>query len=58
VDSFYLSARKKNQFGYFPELSFPKSFSFRKVKEWAARIPDSKIRAHVLKKISGLIRPA
>ena len=54
VDSLYLSSRKKKQFGYFPELSFPKSFSFKKVKLWAMRIPDPKIRAYVLKKISDL----
>ncbi|PIP19200.1 MAG: hypothetical protein COT38_01295 [Candidatus Omnitrophica bacterium CG08_land_8_20_14_0_20_41_16] len=52
VDSFYLSACRKKQFGYFPELSFPKSFSFKKVKQWALRIPDPKIRAHVFKKIA------
>ena len=28
VDSLYLSACKKKQFGYFPELHFSKSFSF------------------------------
>lgn len=51
VDSLYLSARKKNQFGYFPELYFPRSFSFKKVKEWTKKIPDSKISSHVQKKI-------
>ena len=56
VDSLYLSARKNKQFGNFPELYFPKQFSFKKVKQWAMLIPDPKIRAHVVKKISGLIR--
>lgn len=51
VDSLYLSARKKKQFGYFPEVRFPKSFSFKKVKEWAKKIPDSKISSYVQKKI-------
>ncbi|MBU1366937.1 MAG: hypothetical protein KKE55_05885 [Candidatus Omnitrophica bacterium] len=54
VDSFYLSACRKKQFGYFPELFFPKSFSFKKVKQWALCIPDPKIRAHVFKKITAL----
>ena len=56
VDSFYLSARKKKQFGNFPELSLPKSFSFKKVKQWVMRIPDSKIRVCVFKKIDNLKR--
>ena len=36
--------------GYFPELHFPKSFSFKKVKEWTKRIPNPKIRSNVQKK--------
>jgi predicted transcriptional regulator of viral defense system len=56
VDSFYLSACRKKQFGHFPELFFSKSFSFKKVKQWALRIPDPKIRAHVFKKIGALNR--
>ncbi len=51
VDSLYLSARKKKQFGYFPELYFPKSFSFKKAKRWAKNIPDSKISSYVQKKL-------
>ncbi len=51
VDSLYLSARKKKRFRYFPELHFPESFSFKKAKEWAKRIPDSKISSYVQKKI-------
>jgi predicted transcriptional regulator of viral defense system len=58
VDSFYLSACKKKQFGHFPELFFPKSFSFKKVKQWAMRIPDPKIRAHVFKKIASRLGPS
>ena len=54
VDSLYLSARKKKQFGYFPELTFHRSFSFRKVMRWVGRIPNAKIRAHVLKKVEEL----
>jgi predicted transcriptional regulator of viral defense system len=51
VDCLYLSARKKKQFSYFPELYFPKSFSFRKAKEWARKIPDTKIAKYVQTKL-------
>lgn len=51
VDCLYISARRKKQFGFFPELDFPKSFSFKKVQGWAKQIPDKKIRAFVFKKI-------
>ncbi len=56
VDSLYLSARKKKQFGHFPELTFPRSFSFKKVIRWVARIPNTRIRAHVLTKVEELRR--
>ena len=55
VDSLYLSARRKKQFGYFPELHFPKSFSFKKAKKWVEKIPDSKIRSYVRKKIDTVL---
>lgn len=51
IDCLYISARKKRKFGYFPELHFPKSFSFNKAKRWAKAIPDAKIRTSVLKKL-------
>lgn len=51
IDSLYLSARKKKQFGYFPELHFPASFSFKQARQWVKKIPDQKIRAHVQKKL-------
>ena len=54
IDCFYLSARKKKQFGHFPELSFPKSFSFKKARGWAEEIPDKRLRASVLEKLSAL----
>lgn len=54
IDSLYLSARKKKQFGYFPELHFPSSFSFKKAKGWAKRIPDPKISSYVQKKLKEL----
>lgn len=55
IDSLYLSTRKKKQFNYFPELHFPKSFSFKKAKEWMKKIPEYKIRASVRKKLDTLL---
>lgn len=55
VDSFYLSAHKKKYFGYFPELHFPKSFSFRKAKFWIKDINSMKIRNYVQKKLEAII---
>jgi len=55
VDCLYLSARKKKQFGYFPELNFPDSFSFERAKKWAKSIPDSKIRLAVMRKLEALL---
>ena len=51
VDCLYLSARKKKQFGYFPELHFPGSFSFKKAREWTKKIPDFRISSCVQKKL-------
>ncbi len=51
VDSLYLSSRKKKQFGSFPELRFPKNFSFKKAHQWVQRISEQKIRQHVLEKL-------
>lgn len=56
VDSLYISACKKKQFGYFPELHFPKSFSFKRVKEWTEKIPDSKISSYVHKKVDTILQ--
>ena len=58
IDCLYISVRKRKQFGYFPELYFPKSFSFKKAKKWAKDIPDAKIRVSVLKKLEGLLHTA
>ncbi len=55
IDCLYLSARKKKQFGHFPELHFSASFSFGKAKSWARQIPDAKIRSSVLKKLKVLL---
>ena len=54
IDSLYLSSRRKKQFGHFPELNFPKTFSFKKAAWWASRIPEKKIRLFVSKKLEAL----
>lgn len=56
IDSLYLSSRKKKQFGSFPELDFPSDFSFKKAARWAGRIPEEKIRKHVLSKLAEVTR--
>ena len=52
IDSLYLSTRKKKQFGYFPELYFPKSFNFKKAARWIDKIPGKRIRSSVEKKLT------
>ncbi len=54
VDCLYLSVRKKKQFGYFPELRFPKNFSFKKARGWAEEIPDKRLRISVLGKLKAI----
>lgn len=56
IDCLYLSTRKKKQFGYFPELSFPKSFSFEKAKEWTKIISNIKVRISVQRKLDKFIQ--
>lgn len=55
IDCLYLSAFKKKQFAYFPELYFPKSFSFKKTREWAKKICSNKVRVHVENKLDLLL---
>jgi predicted transcriptional regulator of viral defense system len=54
VDSLYLSACRKRQFGYFPELHFPKTFSFRKADGWAKTIANAMVRINVRRKLADL----
>ena len=64
VDSLYLSVHRKKQYGHFPELHFPKDFSFRRAAAWAGRIPSARVRARVsnrleqIKKSDGKAPPA
>lgn len=55
VDSLYLSVCKKKQFGHFPELYFPKTFSFKKAKNWAGKIPNVRIAASVQEKLRNIL---
>lgn len=55
IDCLYLSARKKKQFSYFPELDFSVSFSFKKAKDWVKQIPDARVRVSVSKKLDKII---
>jgi predicted transcriptional regulator of viral defense system len=54
MDSLYLSSCKKRQFSYFPELNFPRTFSFKKAASWAEEIGNPKIKDSVKKKLQGL----
>ena len=51
VDSLYISAYKGKRYGRFPELHFPKTFSFKKVKEWINKIPSQTTREYVRKRL-------
>lgn len=55
VDSLYISVRKKKQFGYFPELQFPQSFSFKQARNWVKKINDTRIRKAVQGKLEVFI---
>ena len=56
VDSLYLSSYKKKRFGRFPELHFPASFSFKKVKSWVNKIPNKKTRVYINKKLENILK--
>jgi predicted transcriptional regulator of viral defense system len=47
ADSLYLSVKKKNNFGHFPELHFPKGFKISNVKKWIDCISDPRARKKV-----------
>ena len=56
VDCLYLSAFKKNQFSFFPELHFSSSFDFKKAEKWVKFIPNPKIRLNVQEKLKSISR--
>lgn len=51
ADCLYISAYKKKQFSYFPELSFPKTFSFKKARKWINQIPNDKVKTYAQKRL-------
>jgi predicted transcriptional regulator of viral defense system len=54
VDSLYLSSCKKKQFGHFPELYLPKTFSIKRLKKWVERIPSLHNRSYVEQKLAAI----
>ena len=52
VDSLYLSAHRGKPFGFFPEVSFPKSFSFVRARQWVKCISAPRVRLYVEKKLA------
>lgn len=55
IDCLYISAHRKKQFSHFPELRFPKTFSFKKTKDWVNQISCKNIRSYVNKRLESII---
>ena len=51
VDCLYVSAFRKRQFSHFPELRFPKSFSFKKAYGWVDAIKSRKAAVHARRRL-------
>lgn len=51
VDCLYVSAFRKRQFSYFPELRFSKSFSFKKAYAWTDAINSRRAALHVRRRL-------
>ncbi len=58
VDCLYLAGYKKKQFAYFPELRFPKTFSFKKARDWVKKIPNPKVRSFAWQKLLAIEKEA
>jgi predicted transcriptional regulator of viral defense system len=54
VDCLYLSAHKKRQYGYFPELRLKGNLNLAKVNGWVKKIKSPRIRLMVKKKLEGI----
>ena len=54
ADCLYLARYKKKQFTHFPELFFPKTFSFKKVEEWVKETSNP----YMLKKLEEIKKQA
>jgi len=50
LDCYYLSGRKKKQFGHLLELEIPEDFDFKKICAWIRKIHDRRLRKHVQEK--------
>lgn len=57
VDCLYLASRKKNQFAHFPEMDIG-ILNGRKIREWAGKIRNARIRKNVLQKIDAILTDA
>lgn len=55
VDTLYLSVHRKRQYRHFPELHLPGSFSCRKARDWARRIPSARARTAVSRELERLL---
>jgi len=53
-DALYLSTRHGRRLRHFPELSWPANFSRRELREWIAKIDDSKLRVAVTERWDAL----
>jgi predicted transcriptional regulator of viral defense system len=51
VDCLYVSAFRKQQFSHFPELRFPRSFSFKKAYSWIDAIKSRKAAVHARRRL-------
>lgn len=56
IDSLYLSAHRKRQFGHFPELRFPGSFNVKKARAWAGRISNKTTRTYVERALKDILK--
>ena len=55
-DALYLSIRRGRRLRHFPGLSWPANFSRRELREWIAKIDDTKMRSAVTERWDALRR--
>ena len=56
ADCLYLYTKKKNQYGYFPELNLEKSFKINKLKAWLNNIPGEQSKIAAKTKLSDILK--
>jgi len=54
VDCLYVSAFRERRFSHFPELSFPKNFSFKKAYAWVDRIKSRRAAVHAGRRLEAI----